>query len=289
MFPLPDTLLWVTSCYSMQTHDLASYDVGVIAWQRWASLWAEPGFWWLGNGSWYSVWQTEQAPVRCEVGPCSDSLEDDADCEGSQLSCSHWGKLRPCRSISQHGLIQTKTASVSGMINLITRCFQSVVRCRMFLLAFPAFSYLLKRALQLNSKCSKYQTWCLQESDEGRLAGLERGDSSQQALYSTAGRCWTCELMIEHLAFEEPNLLPSEWHYLAVFQGNGLTVSFALSVQVADTCSSLDRLLIPLLWGRREGFTTSPMCWRGSILSRRSQKTAFSGSKPCQFCISLHA
>lgn len=105
-------------------------------------------------------------------------------------------------------------------------------------------------------------------------------------LCCTAHRCWTSEFMmvsgscrVELSPFKVilDGIFPREW-----------LNCLSLSVQVADTCSP-DRLLIPSLWGRKEGSMISPMFWRGLISLRRSQKTAFSGSKLCQFCKSSHA
>lgn len=113
-----------------------------------------------------------------------------------QLSFSHFLKLQPCRFVSRHSLIQTKTAvprvSAEGMVNLIHRWLQRLVPLQRIAVCLPYFFLPSKKStagssVPLNSTCSKYRTWSLQRtwtllSDEGRPADLQRGDPSQHAL-----------------------------------------------------------------------------------------------------------
>ena len=204
LFPLPD------SCDSTQTHGLARCNVKVIAWQQQAPLWAVPGSRWLWNGSWYSVWQTERAQVRCEV-----------DSHSATLVWSTAALLQPLREITALSfriLLQlnpNKDCSTSGVSGRGDKLHASLLS------AFPAFSYLPKRALQappcsriacaLNTKCGLCNARELCFLTRVGLLAV-KGVTPLGRLCSTACGCWATELVIERLALEELNLHPSKWH-----------------------------------------------------------------------------
>ena len=142
-----------------------------------------------------------------------------------QLFFSHFVKLQPCHFVSRHSLIQTKTAipwvSAEGMRNLIhcwlQRLCSAAGYCCLPSLLFLTFQKALQAPLcswiahASNTKHGLYNTRELSSLTRvGLLAFKEVTPLGM--LCSTTCRCWTFEFMIEHLALEELNLLPSERH-----------------------------------------------------------------------------
>lgn len=241
------------------------------------------------------------------------------------LSVTDWASLCPARGIYARTTLAWNTAAllqppreitvlffgilaplnpnkgswvaVAGITNIVWSWLQGLPHCRMLLPAFYTFSCPPERAWQAppcnwvspgtdHSLCSPLELPSLSFaflSVQGCPAGLQPGDCSLCFVALPAG----AELQNSLSGSWRVNPSPFRVTLDGIFPREWLSC-LSLSMQGADTCF-LHRLLIRLLWGRREGSMISPTFWRALISLRRSQKTAFSGSKLCQFCKSSHA